>query len=85
MKQHASQAAQHWQPAKYLKFADLRLRPALELLDRVPELPGAQPATSADGEKEPQVEIVDLGAGSCNMMPSFLYVGLSVYVLRLSA
>ncbi|TYZ66691.1 hypothetical protein PybrP1_007417 [[Pythium] brassicae (nom. inval.)] len=72
MKQHASQAAQQWQPTKYLKFADLRLRPALELLGRVPELPGSHAATTADEGKQPLMEIVDLGAGSGNMGPSFL-------------
>ena len=29
-------AGTQWEPAQYLKFADHRLRPALELLDRVP-------------------------------------------------
>ena len=29
-------AGTHWDPNQYLKFADHRLRPALELLDRVP-------------------------------------------------
>jgi trans-aconitate 2-methyltransferase len=29
-------AGTRWEPAQYLKFADHRLRPALELLDRVP-------------------------------------------------
>lgn len=29
-------AGTHWNPDQYLKFADYRLRPALELLDRVP-------------------------------------------------
>lgn len=70
MKQHVSQAAQRWQPAKYLKFADLRMRPALELLGRVPELPGAT-ATATDAAEQ-SVEIVDLGAGSGNMGPAFL-------------
>jgi trans-aconitate 2-methyltransferase len=40
----------HWDPDQYLKFSDHRLRPALELLDRVPlESPGL---------------IYDLGCGS---------------------
>ena len=43
-------AGSHWDPNQYLKFADHRLRPALELLERVP-LP------------EPH-EIYDLGCGS---------------------
>jgi trans-aconitate 2-methyltransferase len=35
-------AGTHWDPAQYLKYADHRLRPALELLERVPlETPGA--------------------------------------------
>ncbi|GMF32636.1 unnamed protein product [Phytophthora fragariaefolia] len=55
-------AAQTWQPQKYLKFERLRLRPALELLERVPALAlGAEDA----------VEIIDLGAGTGNMAPSF--------------
>jgi hypothetical protein len=29
-------AGTYWNPAQYLKFTDHRLRPALELLDRVP-------------------------------------------------
>jgi trans-aconitate 2-methyltransferase len=29
-------AGRHWDPNQYLKFADHRLRPALELLDRIP-------------------------------------------------
>ena len=34
---HQGEAAgTHWDPHQYLKFADHRLRPALELLDRVP-------------------------------------------------
>lgn len=34
---HQRQAAgTHWDPQQYLKFSDQRLRPALELLDRVP-------------------------------------------------
>ncbi|KAG6617441.1 Trans-aconitate 2-methyltransferase [Phytophthora cinnamomi] len=58
----AQRAAQTWQPQKYLKFEQVRLRPALELLERVPALP----AGSGDA-----VKIVDLGAGTGNMAPSF--------------
>ncbi|MEZ4663048.1 MAG: hypothetical protein R2911_36330 [Caldilineaceae bacterium] len=29
-------AGTHWDPNQYLKFADHRLRPALELLERIP-------------------------------------------------
>lgn len=43
-------AGSHWDPNQYLKFADHRLRPALELLERVP-LPGPR-------------AIYDLGCGS---------------------
>ncbi|KAG1708830.1 hypothetical protein DVH05_022451 [Phytophthora capsici] len=57
----AHRAAQTWQPQKYLKFEQARLRPALELLERVPSLPSANGAVS----------IVDLGAGTGNMAPSF--------------
>ncbi|KAF1331631.1 Hect e3 ubiquitin ligase, partial [Globisporangium splendens] len=64
MKQHAAQAAQVWQPAKYLKFETFRLRPALELLGRVPSLPSQR-------GNEP-IQIADLGAGSGNMGPAFL-------------
>lgn len=70
MKQHATQAAQQWHPTKYLKFENLRLRPALELLARVPSLQ----SLAQSGGDEPA--IVDLGAGSCNMGPAFLYVFL---------
>ena len=43
-------AGTRWDPNQYLKFADHRLRPALELLDRVPL---ASPAV-----------VYDLGCGS---------------------
>ena len=46
-------AGTHWNPNQYLKFADHRLRPALELLDRVPLA-------------SPRV-IYDLGCGSGNV------------------
>ncbi|KAG6574731.1 Trans-aconitate 2-methyltransferase [Phytophthora cinnamomi] len=62
MAQHVARATQTWQPQKYLKFQRQRLRPALELLARVSELP-------SDNES---VEIIDLGAGTGNMAPSFL-------------
>ena len=48
-----SVAGSHWDPGQYLKFADHRLRPALELLERVPL-------------QEPRV-IYDLGCGSGNV------------------
>lgn len=47
-----------WDPGAYHRFRDLRLRPALDLLARVPELP--------DGR------IVDLGAGSGQAGPALL-------------
>ncbi|POM78115.1 Trans-aconitate 2-methyltransferase, partial [Phytophthora palmivora] len=62
MAQHVARATQTWQPQKYLKFQRQRLRPALELLARVLELPS----------EDDSVEIVDLGAGTGNMAPSFL-------------
>ena len=43
-------AGRHWDPNQYLKFADHRLRPALELLDRIPL-------------ESPQV-IYDIGCGT---------------------
>lgn len=43
-------AGRHWDPNQYLKFADQRLRPALELLDHIPLT-------------EPEV-IYDLGCGT---------------------
>ncbi len=51
---HKSEVAgTHWDPNQYLKFADHRLRPALELLNRVPL-------------ETPRV-IYDLGCGSGNV------------------
>ncbi|KAG7390056.1 hypothetical protein PHYPSEUDO_009018 [Phytophthora pseudosyringae] len=64
MAQKLSRATQNWQPQRYLKFQHQRLRPALDLLARVSELPTAE---------DDAVEIVDLGAGTGNMAPSFLY------------
>src|SRR5215204_7121971 len=43
-------AGKHWDPAQYQKFGDHRLRPGLELLDRIPPI-------------EPSV-IYDLGCGA---------------------
>ncbi|KAG6946144.1 hypothetical protein JG688_00016193 [Phytophthora aleatoria] len=63
MAQHVARATQTWQPQEYLKFQRQRLRPALELLARVSELP-----TTHDDS----VEIIDLGAGTGNMAPSIL-------------
>lgn len=60
-------AEQEWRPAEYLKFENLRLRPALELLNRVPDLQSLQQPGDAP-------TIIDLGAGSGNMGPAFLYV-----------
>lgn len=62
----AKKAAQQWLPQSYLRFERFRLRPALELLARVPALPSAQAPS-----------IVDLGAGTCNMAPAFLYAFLA--------
>ncbi|MBI1942648.1 MAG: methyltransferase domain-containing protein [Betaproteobacteria bacterium] len=47
-----------WDPAQYLKFADERLRPALDLLQRIP---AAAPET-----------VVDLGCGAGNLAPLLL-------------
>ena len=52
-KQHS--APKHWDPDHYLKFADQRMRPALDLLARVP-LSGA-------------ARITDLGCGPGNVTP----------------
>ena len=46
-------AVRSWDPEQYLKFADFRLRPALDLMDRVPL-------------REPRL-IYDLGCGSGNV------------------
>ncbi|OWY91178.1 Trans-aconitate 2-methyltransferase, partial [Phytophthora megakarya] len=61
MAKNIARASQTWQPQKYLKFQQQRLRPALELLDRVSNLP-----------TEDDVDIIDLGAGTGNMAPAFL-------------
>jgi trans-aconitate 2-methyltransferase len=51
---HAGQVAgTHWNPKQYLKFSDHRLRPALELLERIPL-------------ESPKV-IFDLGCGTGNV------------------
>jgi trans-aconitate 2-methyltransferase len=47
-----------WDPSQYLKFAGERLRPALDLLARIP-------ATTPD-------TVVDLGCGAGNLAPLFL-------------
>ncbi|RYI08283.1 MAG: methyltransferase domain-containing protein, partial [Acetobacteraceae bacterium] len=47
-----------WDPARYGAFRDLRLRPALDLLAQVPELPPG--------------EIVDLGCGDGAVAPALL-------------
>src|SRR5262245_3753297 len=47
-----------WDPTQYLKFASERLRPAIDLLARIP---AAAPAT-----------VVDLGCGAGNLAPLFL-------------
>lgn len=54
----AHRAARVWNPSVYLGFADARLRPALELLSRVP---------CADDNKVSTV--VDLGCGPGNVSP----------------
>ncbi|RLN31638.1 hypothetical protein BBO99_00009592 [Phytophthora kernoviae] len=63
MAQHVVRATQTWQPQKYLKFQQQRLRPALELFACASALPTID---------EDLVEIVDLGAGTGNMAPTFL-------------
>lgn len=45
-----------WNPVKYARFSDLRLRPALDLLGRVPELPAG--------------DVIDLGCGAGVMGPA---------------
>ena len=42
-----------WDPAQYLKFADQRLRPAIDLLNRI--------------DVDDPADIVDLGAGVGNV------------------
>ena len=48
-----------WNPKNYLKFANERLRPALELLAR---------AAVMAGENAPK-RVVDLGCGAGNVVP----------------
>lgn len=52
----------HWQPDLYLRYADYRQRPAFDLLQRIPPLPGG----SAPGL------VVDLGCGPGNITPYLL-------------
>ena len=47
-----------WDPTQYLKFAGERLRPALDLLARIP-------STAPDS-------VVDLGCGTGNLAPLFM-------------
>src|SRR3546814_8636892 len=54
----ASLPSMSWDPTQYLKFAGERLRPAIDLLGRVPL---ADPAT-----------VVDLGCGAGNLSPLIL-------------
>ncbi|GMF56974.1 unnamed protein product [Phytophthora fragariaefolia] len=70
MAQHVARATQTWQPLKYLKFQRQRLRLALELLARVSKLPSS----------DESVEIIDLGAGTANMAPSFLKLWPNAHV-----
>lgn len=49
-------AARDWDPARYAAFRDLRLRPALDLLAQVPELPAGN--------------VVDLGCGDGAVGPA---------------
>ena len=53
-----TQTAQDWDPARYGAFGDLRLRPALDLLAQVPELPPG--------------EVVDLGCGDGAVGPALV-------------
>lgn len=48
-----------WDPTQYLKFAGERLRPAIDLLDRVPLV--------AEADKD--LTVVDLGCGAGNLTP----------------
>lgn len=48
-----------WDPTQYLKFASERLRPAIDLLDRVP----------LAAEPEAPMSVVDLGCGAGNLTP----------------
>ena len=53
-----------WDPEAYARFRDLRLRPALDLLARVPQLPAG--------------DVVDLGCGAGAAGPA-LAVGLTLH------
>lgn len=50
---NANPASHNWDPQQYLQFADQRLRPALELRQRIPLSPNSEVN-----------EIVDLGCGT---------------------
>ena len=59
----------HWDPALYLHFAGERLRPALDLLARVPPDLRARlpPGLHAPAAQERQWRIIDLGCGAGNV------------------
>jgi trans-aconitate 2-methyltransferase len=48
-----------WNPTRYLRFEEVRLRPALELLSRAVSMVGAQPVS----------RVVDMGCGPGNVVP----------------
>lgn len=52
-----------WDPTQYLKFAGERLRPAIDLLDRVPLV--AEPQSDLGAE----ITVVDLGCGAGTLTP----------------
>ena len=57
-----------WNPTRYLRFEEVRLRPALELLSRAVSMVGAQPVA----------RVVDMGCGPGNVVP-FLQQACSRY------
>lgn len=69
--------ADKWNPTRYLAFANHRLRPAVELLDRTVGMLLTTPSssssssssTSAASSSSRPLRVLDLGCGTCNIHP----------------